>query len=173
MEILRRICQNKLEVLVTLVILFQFSFPNYGIAAELEEKPSILLPNLVVRETDNLEADGGMVSLIMPVRAELKVVQTYQLTVTAYSSTVDQTDNTPCITANSFDLCANNQEDVVAANFLPFGTRIRIPEYFGERIFSVQDRMNARYYYQVDIWMKSREAAKKFGAQYTKIEVLE
>jgi len=102
-----------------------------------------------------------------------KVIKTYQIPVTAYSSTVDQCDSTPCITANGFDLCENNQENVIAANFLPFGAKVRMPEIYGDRIFTVQDRMNARYYYRADIWMKTREAAVKFGLVYTTIEVLE
>ena len=108
----------------------------------------------------------------MPIK-EVKVANVYNIPITAYSSTVDQCDSTPCITANGFDLCAHNQEDVIAANFLPLGTKVRIPEYFGDRIFTVQDRMNARYYYRADIWLKTREAAKNFGLAYTTLEVLE
>lgn len=95
-----------------------------------------------------------------------------RIVITAYSSTKDQTDDTPCITANGFDLCTHNQENILAANFVPMGTKIRIPEYFGEKIFIVQDRMNARYYYRADIWMQSRQKAKQWGAKYTEIEVL-
>jgi len=101
------------------------------------------------------------------------VVSTKKVVITAYSSTPDQTDSTPCITANGFDLCKHNTEDVIAANFLPFGTRVRIPEYFGDRIFSVQDRMNKRYYYRADIWMRERQSAIQFGAKYTEIEIVE
>jgi 3D (Asp-Asp-Asp) domain-containing protein len=93
------------------------------------------------------------------------------VTVTAYSSTPDQTDDTPCITANSFNLCKNNAENVVAANFLPFGTRVKMPKVFGDQEFYVQDRMNKRFSQRVDIWMKSRKAALAFGIQKIQVEI--
>lgn len=94
------------------------------------------------------------------------------LTVTAYSSTPDQTDGDPCTTANGFNVCRHNTENVIAANFLPFGTRVRFPEAFGDRIFIVQDRMNARYTRRADIWMKSRTSARKFGVQRLTMEIV-
>ncbi|MDP2656342.1 MAG: hypothetical protein Q8P11_02135 [bacterium] len=92
---------------------------------------------------------------------------------TAYSSTVDQTDSSPCTTANGYNVCQNNQENVLAANFLPFGTRVRIPDMYGDRVFTVQDRMAHRFSNRIDVWMKSREAALQFGYRKVKIEVLE
>ena len=95
----------------------------------------------------------------------------FQIPVTAYSSDVGQTDSTPCITASGMDVCKRNQEDIVAANFLPIGTHIRIPELYGDKIFSVQDRMNSRYNQHMDIWMKSLSQAKQFGLKNVKVEV--
>ena len=180
---LKNIWSSQLEILVLLVLIFEFSFPHYALAAEVKEETSILLPNLVIRS----EEESQDIKVSIPVltkennpeiedklpQIEEKVAKTYHIPITAYSSTVDQCDSTPCITANGFDLCEHNQEDVLAANFLPFGTKVRIPEIFGEQIFTIQDRMNARYYYRADIWMKTREAARKFGLVYATIEVLE
>ena len=95
-----------------------------------------------------------------------------QVVITAYSSTQDQTDDTPCLTANGFDLFEHDFEDIVASNFLPLGTRVRIPALFGERVFSVQDRMHPRHHYRVDLWMKTREKAKQFGVKRASIEVV-
>jgi len=95
------------------------------------------------------------------------------VTSTAYSSDVAQTDSTPCITADGFNVCENGAENVVAANFLPFGTKIKIPKLFGDRIFVVHDRMNARYYYRVDVWMTSRDRAMQYGKRYIKIQIVE
>ncbi|MDP2629808.1 MAG: hypothetical protein Q8P56_00170 [Candidatus Uhrbacteria bacterium] len=92
--------------------------------------------------------------------------------VTAYSSTKDQTDSTPCTTANGFDVCANGAENVVAANFLPFGTKVQFPEYFGDREFVVQDRMHRRFSNRVDVWMKTRTAAKQFGVKHLKMVIV-
>lgn len=113
---------------------------------------------------------------VAEVSADSKVRYSKRVTLTAYNSLVGQTDSTPCITANGYDLCKHDTENVVAANFLRFGTKIRIPEYFGDRVFTVQDRMNARYTEcacRVDIWMREYADARQFGARNLKIEVLE
>lgn len=94
-------------------------------------------------------------------------------TMTAYTSEAAQTDSTPCITANGFNVCEHGVEDTVAANFLKFGTKVRIPELYGDRVFVVRDRMNARHAERVDIWMKEKPAALKFGVRTAKIEVVE
>lgn len=93
--------------------------------------------------------------------------RTITVPVTAYSSTPDQTDSTPFITANGQHV----RDGIVAANFLPFGTTIKMPDIYGDKAFTVEDRMNSRYYYKIDIWMPTREAAKKFGVKYVKIEI--
>jgi len=103
----------------------------------------------------------------------LKVVRTSTHTMTAYNSEAAQTDDSPCITANGFNLCEHGIEDTIAANFLPMGTKVRIPDLFGDRIFIVRDRMNQRHATRVDVWMKNRTAALKFGIKVAKIEVLE
>jgi 3D (Asp-Asp-Asp) domain-containing protein len=93
--------------------------------------------------------------------------------ITAYNSEVGQTDDDPCTTANGFNLCSHGQEDSVAANFLKFGTKIRIPELFGNKVFVVRDRMNPRFGDRVDVWMLHKNDALKFGVQVAKIEVVE
>lgn len=95
---------------------------------------------------------------------------------TAYSSTPDQTDSTPCITANGFDLCtyydAYALETTIASNFLPMNTSVRLRDVYGDRPLVVRDRMNERYGYgRIDIWMPSREEAKAFGVQWIEMEI--
>ena len=97
--------------------------------------------------------------------------RTYSIPLTAYTSEPGQTDDTPCITASGLDVCERDIENVVAANFLPLGTRVRIPELFGDRVFYVEDRMNKRYQYKMDVWMKEKAAAKTFGVKYATVEV--
>ena len=93
--------------------------------------------------------------------------KTMNVTVTAYSSTKDQTDGNPYQTA----IGTSVRDGIVAANFLPIGTVVRFPDKFGERIFVVEDRMHEKYGLQVDIWISSLEEAKKFGIQYLKMEI--
>lgn len=95
-------------------------------------------------------------------------IRSFWVTTTAYSSTIDQTDDTPFITAKNTFV----RDGVVAANFLPFGTRIRIPQIFGDKVFIVEDRMNKRYWKRIDIWMKSRSLAKNYGIKYVQVEIV-
>ena len=95
---------------------------------------------------------------------QLKIV-----TVTAYSSTVDQTDSDPFITAAGTTV----RDGIVATNVLPFGTKIRLPELYGDQIFVVEDRMHPRNGSQIDIWFPERWQALDFGVKRTYIEILE
>jgi len=92
-----------------------------------------------------------------------------EVEITAYSSTKDQTDGSPFIAASGKKV----YDGMVAANFLPFGTKIKIPALFGDKIFTVDDRMNKRFQNRVDIWFTTRIEAIKFGVQKTIIEVVE
>lgn len=103
----------------------------------------------------------------------VKVLRTHTVVATAYSSTPDQTDSTPCNTANGYDVCKSGKEDVIAANFLRFGTKVRIPELYGDKVFTVQDRMNPKYSARIDLWKTSRNRAITFGKRLVKIEVIE
>jgi len=102
-----------------------------------------------------------------------KVVKTSSRVITAYNSEAAQTDDDPCTTANGFNLCKHNQEDSIAANFLPFGTEVKIPDLFGDRVFVVRDRMNSRFGNRVDVWLKDHNEALKFGVKVATIQVLE
>lgn len=95
--------------------------------------------------------------------------KTYNVIVTAYSSSPCETDSTPYITASGDWV----QDGIIASNFLSFGTKVKIPELFGDKVFTVQDRMHPRNKYHVDIWFPSRAEALEFGAHYTYIELVE
>jgi len=88
---------------------------------------------------------------------------------TAYSSTPNQTDSTPFITASGTRV----RDGIIACNFLRFGTRVRFPELYGDKIFVVEDRMARKNDHKIDIWFASRNQAKQFGIKQIKIEVLE
>ncbi len=96
--------------------------------------------------------------------------QFYSAKVSAYTSSVDQTDSTPFITASGTYV----RDGVAAANFLPMGTKFRIPKLFGDKVFTVEDRMNSRYNgtTHVDIFMEDGREADLFGMQRAQLEVL-
>ena len=93
----------------------------------------------------------------------------FYVDVTGYSSTPEETDSTPFITAWGTRV----RDGIMAANFLPFGTLVRIPSLFGEKIFVIEDRMNKRYKYNIDVWFSERELAKVFGVKKVTIEIVE
>src|SRR3989339_219389 len=86
---------------------------------------------------------------------------------TAYNSLPWQTDDTPDITASG----TQTRRGVVAANFLPFGTRVRFPDLYGTEEFVVEDRMNDRYHRRMDVWMEELEEARTFGVKWTTVEI--
>jgi len=95
---------------------------------------------------------------------------TKKIVVTAYSSTPDQTDDTPFITASNKVV----EDGIVACNFLAFGTKLRLPELFGDKIFVVEDRMHQKFSSDhLDIWFPDRETAQNFGVKETIMEILE
>ena len=102
--------------------------------------------------------------------AEIDVedVEIIDMWVTAYSSSVDETDSTPNITA----IGSRTRDGIVATNMFPIGTLVRIPEYFGDKVFAVEDRMAPRKRWVLDVWMPSKQEAIHFGSHLTKIEVL-
>jgi 3D (Asp-Asp-Asp) domain-containing protein len=95
-------------------------------------------------------------------------VRTIRVPISAYNSEPGQTDASPFTTADGTQV----RDGIVAANFLPHGTRIRIPDQFGNKVFEVHDRMNSRYTYKIDIWMLNKSDAFKWGVRNVKVEIL-
>lgn len=100
--------------------------------------------------------------------ADYRIVYSGHVMATAYNSLASQTDSTPWITASG----TRCREGVIAANFLPFGTKVKI-EGFGDQVFVVEDRMNKRYQERIDIWFRDYEDAIKFGVRKIKFYVIE
>lgn len=172
MDIYRRgiisIMVTKMIVFVLIVVfVFDFTmFPVPTLARDLENGADIA----TVLGIRAVSAESKL-----PENEILEVKRTATFVLTAYNSEAAQCDSSPCITANGFDVCKHNTEDTLATNVLPFGTRVRIPDLFGERVFIVRDRMNARYSgkNRIDVWMKNKQNAQDFGVKTAKIEVLE
>ncbi len=102
------------------------------------------------------------------VKPALTVLQEVSVFVTAYASVPEETDNSPFITASNKHV----QDGFIATNFLPFGTLVKIPAIFGDKIFTVEDRMNRRMVGFVDVWMPTVAEAKDFGIHKAQIVVL-
>jgi len=162
---------NKIKEIVLFlgVILWSFS-PHLALASAIDSVEAVEPQVSDISAEENTDINVDIVNVKKP---EYLVISTSTHMVTAYSSEAAQTDSSPCITATGFNLCKHGVEDTIAANFLPFGTKVRMPELFGDRIFVVRDRMNARYKTRADIWFKNKNDAIKFGIKKVKIEVLQ
>jgi len=90
----------------------------------------------------------------------------------AYTSTVGQTDSTPCISASGDDICKLYDQGVkvVASNAFPIGTKVMV-EGYGEAI--VLDRMNSRYQNAVDIYFGyDTQRALEWGRRNVRVYII-
>jgi 3D (Asp-Asp-Asp) domain-containing protein len=90
----------------------------------------------------------------------------FHATVTAYSSSPDETWGDPLITASGrrvFDGL------VACPRALPFGTKVRIED----RTYQCYDRLHRKYDDRFDIWMSTKNAALEFGKRRLLVEVME
>lgn len=111
--------------------------------------------------------EASRVSAIVNRPATLKTII---MDSTAYTSRVEECDADPFVTADGSDV----RDGILATNMLPFGTKVRLPTVFGDRIFEVHDRMNTRYTYRVDVWMADYKAMTNYGLKRNiPIEVVE
>lgn len=158
------------------IFVFQLLFPQYSYAHGIEgvktnaEASFLAVANfseVVMFEGDENYRQAILPDEKLPDSGPRQPVRKMKVVVTAYSSTVDQCDGDPFTMANGKRV----HDGAAAANFLPFGSKFKLPQYFGDKMFTVEDRMNPRYTYRVDIWMPTREEAKQFGVRYLEIEV--
>ncbi len=152
---------NKNKVVSLVVVLVFFTIPNITISATVDH---IEKQGPIPQYSISSYYDGPTLPNI-PARAPRHVMT---IAVTAYNSEEGQTDDTPFITAFGTRV----RDGIVAANFLPKGAIIRLPDVFGKKEFIVEDRMNKRYHYRLDIWMVDKQEAIDFGIKFLKVEIL-
>ncbi len=149
-------------------ILLEFGFPHVSFGETFIHTNELPAGNDEEFELIITEAPRGFGPLFSQTKKH-NTMSSKHIWVTAYSSTKDQTDDSPFITANGKYV----YNGLVASNFLAFGTKIRFPEYFGNKIFTVNDRMHSRFQNRMDIWMNTRDEALLFGKRKLKYEILE
>ena len=94
--------------------------------------------------------------------------------VTAYNAgDPQQTDDTPCISANGENLCIALEKGHMrcAANFVPLGSQLYVDKI---GVCLVTDRTNKRYRNRVDIAMQKDECdkARRFGRQKLHVKII-
>jgi len=155
-----------------LLSLLNLLFPQSAISQEIQysytqqlKTSSIILNNYWPNQEKPVNTDYQY----LPIAGERKARKVFHLTVTAYSSTVDQCDSDPFTTASGKKV----RDGIIAYNYLPFGTKVRFPDIFPGKVFVVEDRLRAgASIYLADIWVPTREEALQWGAKTVKIEVL-
>lgn len=154
------VLNDKIFILVLAILVIEFCFPHQLLAKEISDSNS--LGPVITQIEDTFDNTANQT----PVFDKKPKTVRYVL-VTAYSSTIDQSDDTPFITANGKIV----YDGLVAANFLKFGSEVRFPDHFGDKVFTVNDRMNKKYSDRIDVWMPTREQAIQFGTRYLKVEI--
>lgn len=143
--------------------------PSLTIISEPESEDSLNIQSNAFLQPTCLAANGCSDEETKQVKEILVQKKMNRVTVTAYSSTVDQTDSSPFITANGTYV----YDGVIATNFLPFDTKVKFPEMYGDKIFIVEDRMAKKNSHKMDIWMPSRSLALQFGVKSLAFEIIE
>jgi 3D (Asp-Asp-Asp) domain-containing protein len=162
----RKYARGVLAAIVILTLIFGISFPGQAFAGTsifewvVSDKKTA---ELYLDYMQNFSRDFG----VLPESEEREPSHTITVPATAYTSDPAETDSTPFITASGTRV----RRGVVAANFLPIGTRVRIPEIYGDEVFVVEDRMNKRYNKRIDIWMEEKSDAREFGIKKIELEI--
>lgn len=107
----------------------------------------------------------------------------FDVVMTAYSSTVSQTDSTPFLTSTNqrvkLGIVAASRD--LLAEKLPYGTQLRVVAINNtskcggqkpEIILEVQDTMNKRKRNQLDLWLPSTSKAREWGRCEVTVEIL-
>lgn len=100
------------------------------------------------------------------IQDEVKVI--HKVVVTAYTASRKECGKSDGVTSSGLKV----RKGGVACNFLPKGTKIRIPRLFGDRIFIVIDKMASRKTNHVDVYVKHRGRALAIGKTIQSIEIL-
>lgn len=87
--------------------------------------------------------------------------------VTAYTSSPDETDDTPFITASG---AHTTPGEIACPSKYAFGTQVKIHD----AIYTCEDRMNAIYADQehFDVWVYTKDEAYEWGHQTLDVEIL-
>ncbi len=168
---------KKMVIFLVAILFFEFLlFPAPLMASQTVENSNIGQEQGIISNQNEVNQDINTniteFNGKLPENPEVIIDFSKNVTISAYNSEVGQTDDSPCITANNFNVCDYGIEDTIAANFLPFGSKVKIPELFGDRVFVVRDRMNKRFSDRIDVWMVEKPDAINFGIKIAKIEVL-
>lgn len=162
--IIKPILMNKSLLVRYILIGFIAGIALYGIAAPQTTSADTTVSNDLSQST---LVKNGRLTFCKLNKDSIGPVKKVRMMVTAYSSTPDQTDDTPFIAASGKHVF----DGMIAINGIKFGTKVKLPKLFGDKVFVVEDRMHARKVNHADVWMETRQEAINFGAKITDVEI--
>ncbi len=122
--------------------------------------------NFVIVSLIGVGLISSIPSTVTYVQADQEKVETVQAEVSAYTSNVDETDDTPFVTSNG----TSTKDGVIACpQRLAYGTEVEIE---GKR-YVCQDRMNQRYRDKevYDVWVHDKNTAYEWGRKIIEIKI--
>lgn len=168
---LREIARDVLELLPIAAFILMSTIPTQALAfveqIEITHQPLLFeLDSDLEKTIMNVGGPARSRSAQIPNAPKIIVAgMSLRILLTAYSSTVGETDSNPFKTAAGTQV----NRHTLAANFLPLGTRVRI----GDQEFTVLDHLNSRYDNKLigDKWVETREEAIQFGVRVVEMEI--
>ena len=174
-------------LVIALFLLFGFS--EGETAKEGEERKEFIISSL--DKTENKEKDYGfndnntLLAVSAPTyhkpqvmgtpKKEERVIRRVWSNITAYAPLDANAREGMCFSGNPALTASGTypRDGIVATNFLPFGTKIRVPALFGSKVFVVEDRMSPKNNNTVDIFLSSQQEAINFGRRGAYVEIIE
>ncbi len=99
---------------------------------------------------------------------KVQVVRVEGVSISAFTASKKECGKSDGITASGVKV----HDGVIACNFLPFGTKVRIPSMYGDKVFTVYCRLKKGYVNHVDIYTKLVSTALRIGRRTCDIEVI-
>ena len=113
-------------------------------------------------------------TIVTPGGKVYRKVRTEMMEVTAYCACPKCCGkNARGITASGKPVSYNNGRFVAAPRELPFGTKLRISEYYGGEVVEVIDRGGAIKGNKLDVYFSDHNRARRWGRQRLPVEIVE
>lgn len=157
--------RGKLTILIIILCIYWVN----GVIADRDYQP-YQIPKIFDMSTTPLPGKTMQsLSKTMQIEDKLSNFEIIKAYVTAYNTFSNQTDNTPCISADNTNICGRS--DIVACpRKYPFGTKVNI---LG-RDYVCHDRTALRFDSRFDISFDKRiKEAREFGKQKVEVKIYE
>jgi len=132
----------------------------------------LILFDIIILNMYQFNNSGAMLHRYVETSRDYKIEHTFRATVTAYSPTVDQCDDTPFLTAFQTPVRRGIiavSRDIEKEYHLNKGDKVAI-ENMG--IFYFYDRMSSRWTNRIDVFMWDRQDCLEFGIKELEISII-